>query len=62
MTILTYRDWETEMLNRLEFGHSNELVEGLKNLTKVMKGDAFGVRALRFVLGRGSSPFTPLNQ
>ncbi|WP_082195512.1 ISL3 family transposase [Bacillus testis] len=43
-TVQTYRNWETEILNRFEFGYSNGFVEGLNNLTKVMKRNAFGFR------------------
>lgn len=43
-TIQTYRNWETEILNRFFFDYSNGFLEGLNNLTKVMKRNAFGFR------------------
>ena len=43
-TAQTYRNWETEILNRFAFGFSNGFVEGLNNLTKVIKRNGFGYR------------------
>ena len=43
-TAQTYRNWETEILNRFAFGYSNGFVEGLNNLTKVIKRNGFGYR------------------
>ena len=43
-TIQTYRNWEREILNRFEFDYSNGFVEGLNNLTKVIKRNGFGYR------------------
>ena len=43
-TAQTYRNWETEILNRFVFGLSNGFVEGLNNLTKVIKRNGFGFR------------------
>ena len=43
-TVQTYRNWEREILNRFEFNYSNGFVEGLNNLTKVMKRNGFGYR------------------
>jgi len=43
-TAKTFRNWETEILNRFAFGYSNGFVEGLNNLTKVIKRNGFGYR------------------
>ena len=43
-TIQTFKNWETEILNAFSFGYSNGFVEGLNNLTKVIKRNAFGFR------------------
>ena len=43
-TVQTYRNWEREILNRFEFEYSNGFVEGLNNLTKVIKRNGFGYR------------------
>ena len=43
-SVQTYRNWEREILNRFEFGYSNGFVEGLNNLTKVIKRNGFGYR------------------
>ncbi|WP_019241571.1 MULTISPECIES: ISL3 family transposase, partial [Bacillus] len=43
-TIQTYRNWETEILNRFFIDYSNGFLEGLNNLAKVMKRNAFGFR------------------
>ncbi len=43
-TVQTYQNWEREILNRFEFNYSNGFVEGLNNLTKVMKRNGFGYR------------------
>ncbi|RPJ97166.1 ISL3 family transposase [Rummeliibacillus sp. TYF005] len=43
-TIQTFKNWETEILNSFSFGYSNGFVEGLNNLTKVLKRNAFGFR------------------
>lgn len=43
-TAQTYRNWETEILNRFVFDYSNGFVEGLNNLTKVIKRNGFGYR------------------
>jgi len=43
-TAKTYRNWETEILNRFVFDYSNGFVEGLNNLTKVIKRNGFGYR------------------
>ena len=38
------QNWETEILNTFRFGYNNGFVEGLNNLTKVIKRNAFGFR------------------
>ena len=43
-TVQTYRNWEREILNRFNFNYSNGFVEGLNNLTKVIKRNGFGYR------------------
>ncbi|MBQ6794186.1 MAG: ISL3 family transposase [Butyricimonas sp.] len=43
-TVQTYRNWEREILNRFQFEYSNGFVEGLNNLTKVIKRNGFGYR------------------
>jgi transposase len=42
--ISTYQNWQNEILNAFAFGYSNGFVEGLNNLTKVIKRNAFGFR------------------
>jgi transposase len=44
-TISTFQNWQTEILNAFSFGYSNGFVEGLNNLTKVLKRNAFGFRS-----------------
>lgn len=43
-SIKTLQNWEQEILNSFVFGYSNGFVEGLNNLTKVIKRNAFGFR------------------
>ncbi len=38
----TFENWETEILNSFVFNYSNGFLEGINNLTKVMKRNAFG--------------------
>jgi len=40
----TLKNWQTEILNSFVFGYSNGFVEGLNNLTKVIKRNAYGFR------------------
>lgn len=43
-TMKTLQNWQTEILNSFAFPYSNGFVEGLNNLTKVIKRNAFGFR------------------
>jgi transposase len=43
-SIETFRNWQTEIMNSFVFEYTNGFVEGLNNLTKVMKRNAFGFR------------------
>ena len=45
--ISTIKNWEKEILNSFTFGYSNGFVEGLNNLTKVIKRNAFGFRSFK---------------
>ncbi len=45
--INTFKNWQTEILNSFSFGYSNGFVEGLNNLTKVIKRNAFGIRSFK---------------
>jgi len=40
----TFMNWQTEILNSFVFDYSNGFLEGINNLTKVMKRNAFGYR------------------
>lgn len=40
----TFKNWQTEILNSFVFDYSNGFLEGINNLTKVMKRNAFGYR------------------
>lgn len=42
--IKTFQNWQTEILNSFVYGYSNGFLEGINNLTKVMKRNAFGFR------------------
>lgn len=42
--ICTFKNWQTEGLNSFLFDDSNVFLEGMNNLTKVMKRSAFGFR------------------
>jgi len=45
----TLRNWQIEILNSFSYDYSNGFLEGINNLTKVMKRNAFGFRSfLRF--------------
>ncbi|MGP4079391.1 ISL3 family transposase, partial [Pseudalkalibacillus sp. R45] len=41
-TIPTFQNWQVEILNSFAFPYNNGFVEGLNNLTKVIKRNAFG--------------------
>lgn len=45
--ISTLKNWQNEILNSFSFGYSNGFVEGLNNLTKVIKRNAFGFRSFK---------------
>lgn len=45
--IHTLKNWQKEILNSFSFGYSNGFVEGLNNLTKVIKRNAFGFRSFK---------------
>jgi transposase len=40
----TFMNWQTEILNSFVFDYSNGFLEGINNLTKVMKRNAYGYR------------------
>jgi transposase len=42
--IKTFQNWQTEILNSFVYGYSNGFLEGINNLTKVLKRNAFGFR------------------
>jgi transposase len=42
--IQTFQNWQTEILNSFVYGYSNGFLEGINNLTKVLKRNAFGFR------------------
>lgn len=42
--IKPFRNWQTEILNSFVYGYSNGFLEGINNLTKVLKRNAFGFR------------------
>ncbi|MGG4166568.1 ISL3 family transposase [Rossellomorea vietnamensis] len=45
----TLKNWQNEILNSFRYNYSNGFLEGINNLTKVMKRNAFGFRSfLRF--------------
>lgn len=43
--IKPFRNWQTEILNSFVYGYSNGFLEGINNLTKVIKRNAFGFRS-----------------
>lgn len=45
--IKTLKNWQKEILNSFSFGYTNGFVEGLNNLTKVIKRNAFGFRSFK---------------
>ena len=47
--IKTLQNWQVEILNSFVYNYSNGFLEGINNLTKVIKRNAFGYRNfLRF--------------
>lgn len=45
----TFKNWQIEILNSFSYNYSNGFLEGINNLTKVMKRNAFGFRSfMRF--------------
>lgn len=45
--IKTLQNWQVEILNSFTFNYSNGFLEGINNLTKVMKRNAFGFRSFK---------------
>ncbi|KPL58657.1 transposase, partial [Rossellomorea vietnamensis] len=41
----TLKNWQIEILNSFMYNYSNGFLEGINNLTKVMKRNAFGFRS-----------------
>jgi transposase len=44
-SIKTLQNWQVEVLNSFAYNYSNGFLEGINNLTKVMKRNAFGFRS-----------------
>ena len=44
-TVMTFKRWQTEILNSFVYGYTNGFVEGLNNKTKVIKRAAYGFRS-----------------
>lgn len=45
--IKTLQNWQIEVLNSFAYNLSNGFLEGINNLTKVMKRNAFGFRSFK---------------
>src|SRR5699024_2857283 len=45
--IKTLNNWQVEILNSFAYNYSNGFLEGINNLTKVMKRNAFGFRSFK---------------
>jgi transposase len=45
--IKTLQNWQVEVLNSFAYNYSNGFLEGINNLTKVMKRNAFGFRSFK---------------
>ena len=45
--IETFQNWQTEILNSFAYDYNNGFLEGINNLTKVMKRNAFGFRSYK---------------
>ncbi|MFS0865697.1 ISL3 family transposase [Fredinandcohnia sp. 179-A 10B2 NHS] len=45
--IQTLKNWQIEILNSFSYNYSNGFLEGINNLTKVMKRNAFGFRSFK---------------
>ncbi|WJV17004.1 ISL3 family transposase [Rossellomorea marisflavi] len=43
--VQTLKNWQNEILNSFRYAYSNGFLEGINNLTKVMKRNAFGFRS-----------------
>jgi len=41
----TFQNWQTEILNSFSYNYSNGFLEGINNLSKVLKRNAFGFRS-----------------
>lgn len=48
----TFQNWQSEILNSFTFGYSNGFLEGINNLTKVIKRNGFGFRRFDRFRGR----------
>lgn len=46
-TIKTLQNWQIEILNSFAYNYSNGFLEGINNLTKVIKRNAFGFRSFK---------------
>lgn len=45
--IKTLQNWQIEVLNGFAYNYSNGFLEGINNLTKVMKRNSFGFRSFK---------------
>ncbi|MFE7065215.1 ISL3 family transposase [Sutcliffiella sp. NPDC057660] len=45
--VQTIKNWQIEILNSFSYNYSNGFLEGINNLTKVMKRNAFGFRSFK---------------
>lgn len=45
VAVQTFKNWQTEILNSFTYQYSNGFLEGINNLTKVIKRNAFGFRS-----------------
>jgi len=45
--VQTLQNWQAEILNSFAYDYSNGFLEGINNLTKVMKRNAFGFRSFK---------------
>ncbi len=45
--IETFQNWQPEILNSFAYDYSNGFLEGINNLTKVIKRNAFGFRSYK---------------
>lgn len=45
--VQTIKNWQIEILNSFSYNYSNGFLEGINNLTKVIKRNAFGFRSFK---------------